>query len=289
MLSARRCRAGVSPAHCVRSQGEPVMEPEPAGAPHPNPSDPRAAARFWIDRNARRWTTARAMSRSLDWSPAIPSVQTALGLVALERGPCVRGYWDARREFSRAAFADGTLWAPDPALFAILMKQRCAGRRTMTRPACEAATRCTSASRRRQAPVPRDVRTHAARVQFHLPAAACARRCRGSAVALNAPERRLRSPDGRREPRGGGLGAERRSGDSLLSSGCVPARRRSGLLAIIRDPGSAPGAIPGDHVVSPARVSRIASTSLRLRTGLETKPFIPASRQASGRRETHWR
>jgi hypothetical protein len=100
---------------------EPPTGPDPAGASDPDPADPVTVARFWADSNARRWRTACAMAERLGW-------------VALDTDPfklhwtwslwvsglASRAYWDASRETSRAAFADGALGLPDLVLFADL-------------------------------------------------------------------------------------------------------------------------------------------------------------------------
>ena len=154
-------------------EGEPATELEPAGASDPNPSDPRAVARFWADSNARRWTTACAMSSSLGWvacdtDPFKLHWAWSLWIAGLAS----QAYWDACREFSRAAFADGTLGLPDLVLFADLdeatLHRRKENDPTRARSRHAMHIRIAPALKRWYLAM---AALDSARVQFHLPAA----------------------------------------------------------------------------------------------------------------------
>jgi hypothetical protein len=103
----------------VLFEGEPPAGPEPAGASDPDPADARGAARYWIDVNARRWTTACAMAANLGWMVCDTDPFKLHWTWTLWReGLASSAYWEACREFSRSAFAMGTLGLADLILFA---------------------------------------------------------------------------------------------------------------------------------------------------------------------------
>jgi hypothetical protein len=88
------------------------------GEPAANPA-PLAVAEYWVNENARRWSTARAVSERCGWvvcdtDPFKLHYSWTLwvtGLSSLE-------YWQRSLEFSRRAFADERLGLPDLVFFA---------------------------------------------------------------------------------------------------------------------------------------------------------------------------
>jgi hypothetical protein len=107
------------PREQVLFEGEPAPAPAPPDASDPLPADPLAVAEYWVNENARRWSTARAISERCGWvvcdtDPFKLHYSWTLwltGLSSLE-------YWQRSREFSRRAFADGRLGVPDLVFFA---------------------------------------------------------------------------------------------------------------------------------------------------------------------------
>jgi hypothetical protein len=107
------------PRDQVLFEGEPETSPPPPGASDRLPPDPLAVAEYWINENARRWSTAHAIAERCGWvvcdtDPFKLHYSWTLwvtGLSSLE-------YWQRSREFSRRAFADGKLGLPDLVFFA---------------------------------------------------------------------------------------------------------------------------------------------------------------------------
>ena len=107
------------PRDQVLFEGEPAANPAPPGASDRLPPDPLAVAEYWASENARRWSTARAISERCGWvvcdtDPFKLHYSWTLwvtGLSSLE-------YWQRSLEFSRQAFADGRLGLPDLVFFA---------------------------------------------------------------------------------------------------------------------------------------------------------------------------
>ena len=105
----------------VLFEGEPPSGPEPAGASDPDPADVQGVARYWIDVNARRWTTACAMSAHLGWMACdTDPFKLHWTWTLWVEGLASSAYWNACRELSRLAFANGTLGLADLVLFADL-------------------------------------------------------------------------------------------------------------------------------------------------------------------------
>lgn len=107
------------PREQVLFEGEPAANPAPPDASDRLPPDPLAVAEYWVGENARRWSTARAISERSGWvvcdtDPFKLHYSWTLwvtGLSSLE-------YWQRSREVSRQAFADRRLGLPDLVFFA---------------------------------------------------------------------------------------------------------------------------------------------------------------------------
>lgn len=156
----------------VLFEGEPAAEHEPAGASNPDPEDVRGAARYWVDVNARRWTTACAMAANLGWIACdTDPFKLHWTWTLWTEGLASSAYWEASREFNRLAFAKGTLGLADLILFADLdattLRRQKTNDPTRTRSRHEMHVRIAPALKRwysAMAAIDPD------RVQFRLPA-----------------------------------------------------------------------------------------------------------------------
>ncbi len=153
-------------------EGEPSAPPEPPGASDPDPADPDGVSRYWIDANAWRWTVACEMSEKLGWVVCDTDPFKLHWTWTLWTGGLASSaYWEASREFSRSAFANGTLGLADLILFADLDPQ------TLCRQKANDPTRTRSRHEMHLRIAPALKRWYSAiaaidpdRVQFRLPA-----------------------------------------------------------------------------------------------------------------------
>lgn len=119
-------------------EGEPGLAGEPAGASDPDPSDLMAAAAYWTETNAYRWTTALAMSQTRGWIVCdTDPFKLHWSWTLWVEGLATRAYWAACCDLNRAAFADGRLGLSDFVFFAdvdaITLRRQKTGDPTRTR------------------------------------------------------------------------------------------------------------------------------------------------------------
>jgi hypothetical protein len=94
--------------------GHVVAESRPAGPAPDRDSDPRGAARFWIEENARRWQAAREMAARAglavcDTDPL--KLHYSYGLWRI--GKLAGEHWRFERDLAREAVAQGRLGLAD--------------------------------------------------------------------------------------------------------------------------------------------------------------------------------
>jgi hypothetical protein len=156
----------------VLFEGEPSADQAPEGASDPNPAFPRAVAEYWSSVNAERWSTARGLSDRLGWVACDTDPFKLHWVWTLwVEGLAPLDYWEASRDLSRSAFADGRLGLPDLVFFADLdpetLRRQKTGDPTRTRSRHDLHIRISSALKRWYLAT---AALDPARVEFRLPA-----------------------------------------------------------------------------------------------------------------------